>query len=132
MNKLLICSSWCGLLLLAASCQKTIENPTVASDACAPAQPVLRTIRDAEGDVTFDPLLREHCISPSISGPGGLDSTAIGVLCGLIPEPLQRVNSKVVFSGVYNAYAPSLTGVPSRTRYYYLVVSQAKVELNVE
>ncbi|RPD44376.1 hypothetical protein DNI29_21980 [Hymenobacter sediminis] len=76
--------------------------------------------------------MRQYCISRSISGPGGLDSTDIGVLCGSIPEPLQRVNSKVVFSGVYKAYTPSLTGVPVHNRYYYLEVSQAKVELNLE
>ncbi|UOQ69598.1 hypothetical protein [Hymenobacter volaticus] len=130
MNMTIINRLLCGLGLLAMGCKEGVENPTVTSETCAAGLPTVKTVKNVEGRILFDAALRQYCIYRAL--PGTIDEMDMGVLCGTLPAPLQQVESKVVFSGTYTPYDQVRPAAPVGTHYYYLEVTQGKVQTNEE
>lgn len=130
MNNILLSRLLCGLLFSLVGCQERIDTPLVASEACAAGQPPIKTVTDVEGRLFFDATLHQYCIYRAL--PGTIDRVDIGVLCGTLPDALQQVNSKVVFSGTYKSFDQAQPVAPVGTEYYYLEVTRGKVETNKE
>lgn len=110
-----------GSLLVLAACQSShIENPTTFSPCEATSQPV-RTVTAATGTVYRDEASQRYRIhSPQA---GTIDVVDIGVVCGTLPQSLQKDGTKVTFSGTYKTYGTP-PSAPAGTTFYNLELTK--------
>lgn len=106
---------------LAGGCTRSAEQTTATACAEAP----VRTVTDVAGTVTFDQTLQRYKIMAPQAGT--VDVVDVGVVCGTLPEALQKEGAKVVFSGTYKAY-PNPPAAPAGYTTYYLEVASVKAQ----
>jgi ABC-type Fe3+-hydroxamate transport system substrate-binding protein len=108
---------------LAGGCTRPAEHTT--APACAEAGATVRTVTDVAGMVTFDQSLQRYKIMAHQVGT--IDVMDVGVVCGTLPQDLQKEGVKVVFSGTYKAY-PNPPAAPAGYTTYYLDASSIKAQ----
>ena len=93
------------LLCTAETCEKTEVSKAaeaLPSESCGTDKKTVKTVSNIEGKIEFESVLQQYSIRRTI--PGTYDSQDIGLLCGTIPQNLQQVGTKVLFSGAYKEY----------------------------
>lgn len=130
MKTIFTCCLLSGLLVASSGCQKGNESPAVSSESCGSDKPPVKTVKDVEGTIGFEPTLQQYYIRRTI--PGTYDSVDFGMLCGIVPASLREVGNKVVFSGTYKPYDRPSPAVVGGQKFYYLEVSKATVQTKTE
>jgi len=122
MKTAIICCICTALLCVAGSCKK--EAPASLFGSCATNFPTVKSATDLDGMIGFSSSANKYYIS--YHQPGTYDVVDAGVLCGTVPDSLQTVGKRVVFSGQYKVYEnpPQAT---AGTTFYYLDLSKIRI-----
>ena len=117
------------LLCTAETCEKTeVSNvaESLPSESCGTDKKIVKAISSVEGKIEFESALRQYAIRRTI--PGTYDSQDVGLLCGTIPQNLQKVGAQVLFSGTYKEYDKPSPATIGGVTYYYLDLTKAELQ----
>lgn len=121
MTKTLAYAACVALLCLAGSYKKDESETYKLTQACAPTAKTVKTITNATGFVYLNATLQQYVVSVHV--PGTIDVVDIGVVCGTLPDALQKDGTKVTVSGTFKEYGqPAPQPLPVGYTYYYLEV----------
>ncbi|HET9503129.1 MAG TPA: hypothetical protein VFO93_06290 [Hymenobacter sp.] len=127
MAKNLTYAALIALLYLASSCKKDEPEIYKLTQSCAPTAKTVKTITNATGFVRLDAATQQCVVSVHV--PGTVDVVDLGVVCGSLPDAIQKDGAKVTVSGTFKEYGqPAPQPLPAGYTYYYLEVSSIQLQ----